>query len=75
MSNKFGRVNQRRRSACVFQEFDRVTDSQNIFRSIVGNFAAELFLKSHDQLDRVETIRAKIVNEACVLDDLGVVNT
>src|SRR5215208_428102 len=52
----------------VFLEvLDRVANGQNRFRCIVWNFAAELFLESHDEFDRVETVGAKIVDEACVL--------
>src|SRR6201999_74422 len=37
---------------------------------IVGNFAAELFLERHDELDGIERISAEIVDEARPLGDL-----
>src|SRR5215210_7757806 len=55
----------------VFLEvFDRVADGQDGFSRIVRNFAAELFLERHHEFDGVEAVRAKIVDEACVLGHL-----
>jgi hypothetical protein len=54
----------------LFEKFDGVAHRQNGLGGIVGNFAAEFFLKSHDQLDRIETVGAKIVDEAGVLGHL-----
>src|SRR5262249_20458842 len=60
-----------RLALCVFfEKFDGVADRQNGLGGIVGNFAAELFLKSHDQFDSVETVGAKVIDEAGVLGHL-----
>src|SRR6185437_2820295 len=51
-----------RSALCVlFEKFYGVTHRQNRLGGIVGNFAAELFLKSHDQLDRIETVGAEVI--------------
>src|SRR5262249_22253708 len=60
-----------RLALCVFfEKFDGVADRQNGLGGIVGNFAAELFLKSHHQFDSVETVGAKVIDEAGVLGHL-----
>jgi hypothetical protein len=60
-----------RSAFCVlFQKFDGVTDGQNGFRRIVGNFAIEFLLERHDKLDGIETIGAEIVDEAGVIRHL-----
>src|SRR6266567_78105 len=51
-------------------EFDGIANSDNGFRRVVGNFNAEFLFESHDQLDGVEAVRAKIFNEARPLGDL-----
>jgi hypothetical protein len=57
-----------RLALCVFfEKFDCVADGQNGLGRIVGNFATEFFLKGHDQLNCIETVRAKVINEAGVL--------
>src|SRR5690606_23701636 len=57
----------------LFEKLDRVADGQDRFRRIVGDFAAELFLEGHDQLDGIQAVRAQIVDEArLVVDLLGV---
>src|SRR5690242_13980612 len=56
---------------CVlFEKFNGVADGQNSLGGIVRNFAAEFFLKGHDQLDRIETVGAEVVDEAGVLGHL-----
>src|SRR5438552_1556566 len=50
---------------CVLlEEFHRVADSEDGLRGIVGNFTAELFLESHDQLDRIEAVGTEVIDEA-----------
>src|SRR5690606_6907862 len=53
---------------------DGVTDGQDRLRRVVRDLNAELFLKSHDELDRVEAVRAQIVDEARLLVHLVGVN-
>src|SRR5262245_32323401 len=58
-------------SGCILlQELDGVPDRQDGLRRIVGNLAAEFFLEGHDQLDSVEAVGPKVVDEARVLGDL-----
>src|SRR5579885_605267 len=54
----------------LFQKRDGIPDGQNGFRRSVGNFAAELFLERHDQLDRVEAVSTEVVNEARLVGNL-----
>src|SRR5437764_6905939 len=50
-----------------FEKFDRVANGQNRFGGVVGDLAAKFFLKGHNELDRVETVGAEIIDEAGVL--------
>src|SRR5690242_15280114 len=60
-----------RSALCVlFEKFYGVTHRQNRLGGIVGNFAAELFLKSHDEFDGIETVGAEVIDEAGVLGHL-----
>src|SRR5205823_479768 len=53
---------------CVFfEKFDRVANGQNRFGGVVGDLAAKFFLKGHNELDRVETVGAEVIDEAGVL--------
>ena len=52
----------------------RVTDGEDGLGRIVRNFDAELFFEGHDEFDRVETVRAKIVDKARLFGDLVGVN-
>src|SRR5262245_53106147 len=54
----------------LLEIFDGVTDGEDGLRGIVGNFATELFLEGHDELDGVEAVRPEVVYEACCLSDL-----
>src|SRR5215813_6121567 len=54
----------------LLEEFDRIAHGQNGLSRIVGNFATELLLEGHDELDGVETVGAEIVDEARVLGHL-----
>src|SRR5437660_7228110 len=57
-----------RSALCVFfEKFDRVTNGQNRFGGVVGDLAAKFFLKGHNELDRVETVGAEVIDEAGVL--------
>jgi hypothetical protein len=53
----------------LFKKFDGITDGLNFFGRIVGNFAPELFLKGHDQLDGVEAVGTEVIDEAGAGDD------
>src|SRR6516164_10737571 len=68
---------QRRNSAdrlsalCVlFEKFDRVTDGQNSLGGIIRYLTAKFFLKCHHELDGVETVSTKIIDEARILGHL-----
>ena len=58
----------------LVDERDGVLDGQDLLGGIVGYLAAELFLERHDELDRVEAVRAEIVDEAGVVGDLVLVH-
>src|SRR6516164_364105 len=61
----------KRSALCVlFEKLDGVAHRQNRLRGIVGNLAAELFLKGHHELDGIETVRAEVIDEAGVLSHL-----
>src|ERR1700710_928259 len=42
---------------------DRILDGADLLGGILGDFDAEGFFESHDKLDRVEAVRAEIVDE------------
>src|SRR6478609_4679927 len=48
----------------LFEKFHRIADGQNGLGGIIGNLAAEFLFESHHELDCVETVGAKIVDEA-----------
>src|SRR6185369_12528 len=54
----------------LLKEFDRIAHGQNGLSCVVGYFATELLLESHDELDGVETVGAEIVDEARSLGHL-----
>jgi hypothetical protein len=58
------------RERIPFKEFDRIADSQNGFRGIVGNLEAELPFEFERQLDHVEAIGPEIIDEARAIDHL-----
>src|SRR4051794_8145738 len=62
------------RSAMRLDEADGVLHRHNLLGRVVGNFATEFFLESHDQLDRVEAVRPQIVDEAGIFGHLGFVD-
>jgi len=41
----------------------RIAHALNLFRVLIGNLDAELFLETHDQFDGVERVSAKVVDE------------
>jgi len=47
----------------VSDELDRIAESLDRFRRIIGDLDAKFFLERHYQLDCIERIRAQIVNE------------
>src|SRR3954468_17785747 len=54
----------------LFEKLHCVADGQNGFRRVVRNLTAKLFFEGHHELDRVETVRPEIVDEACTFDHL-----
>src|SRR3954447_379083 len=50
--------------------FDGIADGQDRLRSIVWDLDAELLFEGHHELDRVQTVGAKVVDEACRFRDL-----
>src|SRR5215467_13487217 len=54
----------------LLEEFDRIAHGQNGLSRVIGDFATELFLEGHDELDGVETVGAEIVDEARSLGHL-----
>ena len=58
------RPNAARVCRALFDELDGIADGLNGLRRIVRNLDSELFFEGHDQLDRVEAVRAEVVNEA-----------
>src|SRR5690606_27704351 len=58
----------------LLDERDRVLDGLDLFGGVVRNFASELFLERHDQLDRIEAVSAQIVDEAGAFVDLRLID-
>ncbi len=54
----------------LFKKFHRVTNSQDGLGSIIGNLAAEFFLKGHHKFYGIEAVGTKIINEARFIIDL-----
>jgi len=52
------------------QEFDGVAHRHDRLGRVIGNFDAEFFLESHDELDRVERIGTEVVDEIGIVHDL-----
>src|SRR5262249_32463902 len=70
-----GEAIEQRRGACsafsvLFEKFDCVTDGQDSLGSIIGDFAAEFLFEGHHELDGVEAVGAKIVDETCLIGHL-----
>src|SRR4051794_10903664 len=62
----FGSRGRSRSAFRVFlKKFDRVADGQDGLSGVIGDFAAEFFLKGHHKLDRIEAVGAEIVDKAC----------
>src|SRR5262249_35091325 len=56
---------------CVLlKKFYRITHGDDGLGGIIRNFAAELLFKSHDEFDRVETVRTEVVDQACAFGHL-----
>src|SRR5262245_3928104 len=69
------RAIEQRRGACsafsvFFEKFDRVADGQDSLGSIIRNFATEFLFKGHHELDGVEAVGAKIVDETRLIGHL-----
>src|SRR6185436_19144232 len=54
----------------LLQERDGVADGENRLCGVIRDLAAEFLLEGHDQLDCVEAVGPKIVNEARTVGDL-----
>jgi hypothetical protein len=54
----------------LLDEADCIADSGDIFGSIIGDLDTEFFLERHDQLDGVQAVCAKIVDEVGFLGHL-----
>src|ERR1700681_4092515 len=59
----------------LFKKFCGVANGQNRLRGVIGNFATEFFFKRHYELDGIEAVGAKVVNEARVVDHFFGFNT
>src|ERR1700710_604115 len=59
----------------LLEEFCGVAYGQDRFGGIVRNFTTEFFFKCHHEFDRIQTVGAEIINEACVVDHFLGVNT
>jgi hypothetical protein len=57
-----------------FDEVDRVLDRHDLFGSIIRDLAPEFLLKGHYELDRIEAVGAKIVDETGVFGHLRLVD-
>ena len=64
-----GQARCRSRSA-RYQILDRIFDGQDLFGGIVRNFASELLLESHHQLDRIQAVRPQVIDKARVFGNL-----
>src|SRR4051812_13219325 len=54
---------------------DRITDRTELLRVFVGDVDVELLLELHDQLDDVEAVRPKILDEAGLVGELLALHT
>jgi len=52
-----------------------VTECLDRFSCIIRNFNSELFFESHNQLNSVQAICAKVINERCILYNFIFLNT
>src|SRR5207249_1432191 len=55
-------------------EIDCLFDRRDLFRFFVGNLGLKLLLEGHHELDRVERIGAKIIDERRFILDLGFID-
>jgi hypothetical protein len=61
-------------SAVRFDEIDRILDRHDLFGSIIRDLAPEFLLEGHYELDRVEAVGAKIVDETGIFSHLRLVD-
>src|SRR5262249_39048827 len=62
------------RSAVRLDKAHRILDGYDLLGGVVRDFAPELLLKRHDQLDRIEAVGPQIVDKAGVFGHLGLVD-
>ena len=55
----------------LFDVVNGIAYSANLFGLVIGNGDAELFLKLHDELYRVQRICAQIISEAGFVSNFG----
>jgi len=53
---------------------DRLLHGSDLFRLFVRNFAFEFVFQRHDQFDRVQRVRAEILDERRFVLDIGFVD-
>jgi hypothetical protein len=51
----------------LFEKFNSIANGQNGFRRIVGNLTPEFFLERHHELNGIEAVGAKVLNEGRIL--------
>src|SRR5207245_143533 len=57
-------------SRVVLDVLDRVADGHDLLGVLVGDLDVEVLLESHDELHRVERVRAQVLDELRVRGDL-----
>ncbi|CEJ84986.1 Acyl carrier protein (modular protein) [Hyphomicrobium sp. GJ21] len=58
------------RAGVLFQKLYGVANGKDVLSGIIRNFASEFFFERHHELNRIQAIRAKVVDEAGVVRDL-----
>ena len=56
------------------EEFGCIAHGLYFFRRVIGYLTTELFLKRHDELNRIETVGSQIVDKARIFADLRLVD-
>jgi hypothetical protein len=58
------------RASVLFKELYGIADSEDVLGGIIGNFTSEFFFECHHELNSIQAIRAKVIDEAGVIRDL-----